>query len=145
MPEFTTLSMKEAQLRTFSGRQGRYMRAYADYIHQLSTGQAGRLRGEEGENPLTIRRRLTVAAKALDVPLTIKRSGQDVYFWWEDTEAEQPGRKRHYTRRGRLQEELPPPDQPLDELGMVEQGIPKEESPELGQLVSEAERRVEQS
>jgi hypothetical protein len=86
----------------------------------------------ESEKPLTIRRRLVVAAQALDIPLIIKRSGNDVYFWREDGEAAQPPRKRSYTRRGRSQAELPAPDQPLDELGMVEQGIP-EESPELGQ------------
>jgi hypothetical protein len=120
-------------MRTMSGRLGTYMNEYADYIQQLPKGQAGRLRCVAGENPLTIRRRLSVAAKALAASLIIKRSGEDIYFWREGREEEQPRRRRRYTRRGKRQEELPPPDQSVDELGMVEQGIPEEESPELGQ------------
>jgi hypothetical protein len=69
----------------------------------------------------------------MNIPLTIKRSGTDVYFWREDGGDEQPQRKRSYTRRTMGREETPAPDQPVDELGMVEQGIPEEESPELGQ------------
>ncbi len=61
MPEFETISLKEAQLRTIAGRQGRFMNEYADYIQQLPQGQAGSLRVGEGENPLTIRRRLVSA------------------------------------------------------------------------------------
>jgi hypothetical protein len=133
MPEFTTVSVQEAMVRTIPGRQGSFLNEYIDYIQQVPSGQAGKLHPVERENPATIRRRLLSAAKALDNPVTIKRSGEDVYFWREDTEDEQPRRKRRYTRRGRLQEELAPPDQPLDELGMVEQGIPAEESPGFGQ------------
>ena len=140
MPEFTTVSVKEAQLQTIPRRQGRYMTEYVAYITQLPQGQAGRLRIGESENPLTIRRRLFVAAQALDTNLIIKRSGRDVYFWREKGGEEQPRAKRRYTRRGRSQDEITAPDQPVDELGMVEQGIPEErqtfpeeESPELGQ------------
>jgi hypothetical protein len=133
MPEFTTVSVQEAMVRTIPGRQGSFLTEYIDYIQQLPQGQAGKLHPVEREKPFTIRRWLARAAQTLGIPLIIKRSGEDVYFWREDTEAEQPRRKRRYTRRGRLQEELPPPDQPVDELGMVEQGIPPEESPELGQ------------
>jgi hypothetical protein len=129
MPEFTTVSVQEAMVRTIPGRQGRYLREYADYIQQLPTGQAGRLRVVETEKPLTIRRRLVVAAQTLGINLIIKRSGQDVYFWQEDGGEEQPPSKRRYTRRRRTAVEIPP-DQPVDELGMVEQGIPEEESPE---------------
>jgi hypothetical protein len=139
MPEFTTVSVQEAKLRTMPGRQGRFINEYGDYIQQLPTGQAGRLRIGEQENPLTIRRRLISAAKALDINLVIKRSGQELYFWREDGTAEQPRSKRRYTRgsqtsrRGRSQDKIPAPDQPVDEIGMVEQGISEEESLELGQ------------
>jgi hypothetical protein len=43
MPEFTVMPVKEAQLRTISGRQGMFMNEYADYIQQLPKGQAGKL------------------------------------------------------------------------------------------------------
>jgi hypothetical protein len=133
MPEFTTVSRQEAMLQTSSGRQKRYLDEYIDYITNLPKGQAGRLRIGAEETPATIRRRLGVAAKTLGIPLIIKRSGNDVYFWRENGGGEQPRTKRSYTRRARSQEEIPTPDQPVDELGMVEQGIPEEESPELGQ------------
>jgi hypothetical protein len=136
MPEFTTVSMKEATLQTSSGRQKRYLHEYIDYITNLPKGQAGKLRIGEEEKHTTIRRRLGVAAKTLGIPLIIKRSGENIYFWREDGAEEQPRRKRRYTRgiqtsrRMRSPAEIPPPDQPVDELGMVEQGLPAEESPE---------------
>jgi hypothetical protein len=54
MPEFETISLQEAQARTFSGRQGRFINEYADYIQQLPKGQAGKLRiGEMKSMPLS--------------------------------------------------------------------------------------------
>src|SRR5918999_1532652 len=133
MPEFTTVSVTEAKLQTTSGRQGQYLHEYIDYITKLPKEEAGKLSTGEEETPATIRRRLGVAAKTLGIPLIIKRSGNDLYFWREDRGGEQPRTKRSYTRRARSREETTIPDQPVDELGMVEQGIPEEESPELGQ------------
>jgi hypothetical protein len=130
MPDFTTVSVKEAQLRTIAGRQGRYMNVYANYIQQLPKGQAGRLRIGEEEKPLTIRRRLAVAAQTLGINLIIKRSGSDVYFWKEGDEEEQPKSKRRYTRRKRLQEETAASDQPFSASEEVDYGASLEESPE---------------
>src|SRR5918999_3293426 len=113
MPEFTTVSVQEAQMRTIPGRQGSFMNEYANYIQKLPKGQAGRLRIGESENPLTIRRRIASAAEALGINLTIKRSGQDVYFWREATAEEQPRRKRSYTRRKGMDEETAGQDQPM--------------------------------
>jgi hypothetical protein len=94
MPEFTTVSVQEAKLRTLTGRQAAFMNEYVAYIQKLPASQAGRLRVGEQENPLTIRRRLAGAAQALGINLTIKRSGRDVYFWREDGAAEEPQRRR---------------------------------------------------
>jgi hypothetical protein len=116
MPEFTTVSVQEAQLRTIPGRQGTFMNEYADYIQQLSQGQAGKLSPLENENPLTIRRRLVTAAKAMNIPLTIKRSGNELYFWRENGGDEQPRSKRRYTRRARMDEETTPMDQAFVEV-----------------------------
>ena len=93
MPDFAIVSLKEAQLRTIPGRQGKYMSEHADYIHQLSSGQAGKLSPVERENPATIRRRLQAAATALGTKLIIKRSGENIYFWSEDRGDEQPRTK----------------------------------------------------
>jgi hypothetical protein len=133
MPEFTTVSVQEAKVRTIPGRQGRFINEYANYIQQLSSGQAGRLRIGESENPLTIRRRLSTAAQTLGITLIIKRSGQDVYFWREDGAEEQPRAKRRYTRRARPAEETTAPDQPSSKLEGVDHEATVEESPELGQ------------
>jgi hypothetical protein len=133
MPEFTTVSVQEAQIRTTPGRQSQFINEYADYIQQLPQGQAGKLTIGEDEKQTTVRGRLVKAAQAMNVPLLIKRSGNELYFWREGGEAEQLKSMRRYTRRGRPQDKIPAPDQPLDEIGMVEQGIAMEESPELGQ------------
>jgi hypothetical protein len=124
MPEFEIVSLDEATLRTASGRQGQYLKEYVSYIHQLPQGQAGKLHLLEEENPNTIRRRLAIAAQAVGIPLLIKRSGQDVYFWAEPplkpAGEEQPKPRRG--RRPRVQAEPPPPEerptfpeQPLEE------------------------------
>jgi hypothetical protein len=134
MPEFTTISMKEAQLRTIPGRQGKYVSEYADYLLQLPQGQAGKLTIDESEKHTTIRRRLTVAANALDIHIIIKRSGNKLYFWRQDGGAEQPRSKRSYTRRMRSQDTITAPDQPFSASEEVNHEAPLvEESPELGQ------------
>jgi hypothetical protein len=113
MPEFATVSIKEAQLRTAAGRGGRIITEYVDFIQSLPQGQAGRLRVGEQENPLTIRRRLVTAAKALEVPLIIKRSGENIYFW-KETGEEEP-RRRRGRRPRRQEEETVAPKQPMIE------------------------------
>jgi hypothetical protein len=52
-------------------------------------------------------------------------SPENIYFW----------------NKGRADDYFPP--QPFIEPELSEQGVPEEESPELGQLASEAERRME--
>jgi hypothetical protein len=107
MPEFTTVSVQEAKLRTIPGRQGTFINEYADYIQQLPQGQAGKLSIGEGEKHTAIRRRLATTAKAMNINLIIKRSGNDLYFWREDGTEEQPRTTRRYTRRGSPENLLP--------------------------------------
>jgi hypothetical protein len=123
MPEFETVSVQEAKLRTLPGRQEQFMNEYIGYIQQLPKGQAGRLHVLEHENPLTIRRWLVTTAKALGTPLIIKRSGSDIYFWREGREDEQPRTKRSYTRRRRPEEEMTVPEQPFKEPEEFEQAV----------------------
>jgi hypothetical protein len=110
MPEFAIVSVQEARLKTLSGRQGKVINEYASYIQQLTPGQAGKLHVSEQEKHTTIRRRLTVTTKMLDIRLTIKRSGDDIYFWREWEEEPQP--RRRLPRRRRAQEEAAAPGQP---------------------------------
>jgi hypothetical protein len=146
MPDLEIVSMQEAQLRTIPERQRSYINEYAGYIQQLPTEQAGKLHVLEQENPLTIRRRLAVAAQALGTPLIIKRSGENIYFWREDRgEAESRPRRGRRARLGSPGGVLPLSDQPFSVPEAGTHGVPEEESPELDQLASEAERHVEQS
>jgi hypothetical protein len=131
MPEFEIVPLREAQIRTMSSRQGRFMNEYADYIQQLPQGQAGKLRPAENEKPATIRRRLVSAANALGIALVIRCSGDELYFWIEPAQEAQPRRRR--PRLGSSGGALPLPDQPFSEPENVARGVTEEESPELGQ------------
>jgi hypothetical protein len=168
MPEFTTVSVQEAMVRTIPGRQGKYLNECIDYIQQVPSGQAGKLHVLAHEKPFTIRRWLARAAQTLGIPLIIKRSGEDVYFWRDNGQAQQPrsrsGRRPRAGRpadlippdlliseteagvQERTQEETTAPDQPFSELEGVDHEAVVEESPELGQTdqaVEDAMRRVD--
>jgi hypothetical protein len=134
MPEFTTVSVTEAQLRTIPGRQGTFINEYADFIQQVPQGQAGKLRIGQGEKHPTVRRRLVTAAKAMNINLIIKRSGNDLYFWKEDGAEAQPRSKRRYTRRGRPGS-LIPSDMLISEPEAGVQGGTEEETTALDQTV----------
>jgi hypothetical protein len=135
MPEFTTVSVQEAQIRTIPGRQGLFINEYADYIQEVRSGQAGKIHAVGDENPLTIRRRLVSAAKALGIHIIIKRSGNDLYFWREDEREERPRTTRRYTRRGSPGNLLPQ----TTGFSTPEMGKQEEESTPMDQAFVEIE------
>ena len=77
MPKLEIVSLDEAQ------GQGRYVPDYVALIQQVPEGKAGKLILAEGENPITARKWLVLAAKAMDIPLGIRRRGRTLYFWVE--------------------------------------------------------------
>ena len=81
MPTFDQVSLQEAMLKTANGKTAQITQEYLGYIEQLPEGQAGRLQPGEGETVATVRRRLGVAAKLSGKDITIKRQGDEVYFW----------------------------------------------------------------
>ena len=81
MPIFEQLPLQEAVLKTATGKRAQIAQEYLGYIEHLREGQAGRLQPGEGETVATVRRRLGVAAKLSDQDITIKRQGDEVYFW----------------------------------------------------------------
>ena len=81
MPTFDQVPLQEAMLKTATGKAAQITQEYLGYIEQLPEGQAGRLQSEEDENVTTVRRRLGVAAKLSGKDITIKRQGNEVYFW----------------------------------------------------------------
>jgi len=81
MPTFVQVPLQEAMLNTATGKTAQINKEYLGYIEQLTEGQAGRLQPGEGESVATVRRRLGVAAKLSGKDITIKRQGNEVYFW----------------------------------------------------------------
>jgi hypothetical protein len=139
MPEFTTVSVQEAQMRTIPGRQGRFINEYADYIQQVPTGQAGKLTIGQSEKHPTVRRRLVSAANALNIALIIKRSGNDLYFWREDGGEEQTRPRRGRRPRTGSPGGLLPPTMPFNESEVGEQGVVAEETTPMDQSFVEIE------
>ncbi len=93
MPTFDVVPLQEARLKTATGRRGQFLQQYADYIQQLPQSQAGRLQATEDEKVSAVRRRLTIAADTLGKKLTIKRMGDELYFWVEPSQEEKPRRR----------------------------------------------------
>ncbi len=81
MPTFDQVPLQEAMLKTATGSTAQITQEYLGYINQLPEGQAGRLQPGESESVATVRRRLGVAAKLSGKDITIKRQGDEVYFW----------------------------------------------------------------
>jgi hypothetical protein len=134
MPDFAIVSLQDAKLKTLSGRQRTYINEYAGYIQQLSPGEAGMLHVEGDEKLTTITRRLTVTAQMLGITLTIKRSGEDIYFWTEGEAEVQPKPRR--SRRTR-KAETATSDQPFVEARGGEQEETGDSS-QLGQHLSDS-------
>ncbi len=101
MPKLDIVPMEEAKVKTASESAAKRKRAqvlqeYLGYIDQLKIGEAGRLVSSAGETTATVRRRIGAAARAAGHKMTIRRAGDEVYFW---TEGRSSGNGRR--RRGR--------------------------------------------
>ena len=88
MPKLDIVPMEEARGKTATESASVRMRAqilqeYLGYIDQLKGGQAGRLVASAGETTATVRRRLGDAGRAGGKNITIRRAGDEVYFWVE--------------------------------------------------------------
>ncbi len=80
MPDFHLVSLVEAKAQTGGVREKRTLE-YLGYIQSVAVGQAGKLQATEDESATAIRRRLGAAAKSSGREVTIKRVGDDIYFW----------------------------------------------------------------
>ena len=96
MPIYDQVLLQEAILKTATSKTAQITQEYLGYIEQLSEGQAGRLQPGEGESVATVRRRLGVAAKLSGKDITIKRQGNEVYFWVQ--QEPRPRRQRRSSR-----------------------------------------------
>ena len=81
MPQFSSLSVGEAQAKSATGKRAELLTEYIGYLRQLQPGGAGSLRVGPGETTQALRRRLGAAARAVDTRLTIRRTADTIYFW----------------------------------------------------------------
>ena len=94
MPRFDRVPLGEAKMKTASGKRAQIIAEYVSYIEQLGDVEAGRLQAAEGEPITTVRRRLGAAARQMKKSLTIRRTGDEVYFWAEETRRRRRGRPK---------------------------------------------------
>ena len=103
MPNFEMVPLDEAVIKSATGKRAQIIKEYVGYIEQLKGGRAGRLQPSTGESVGAVRRRLGAAAKVTGKGLTIKRIGDEVYFWVHPRGKAAPrrsGRPRGSTTRG---------------------------------------------
>ena len=82
MPGFRRVSREEASgRRTAVNPALARLKQYQGYVKKVTAGETGRLKPARGETTAAIRRRLGAAAKAMGVQLTVKRVGDQVFFW----------------------------------------------------------------
>ena len=94
-PTLNIVPIEKARGKSASaGKRAQILKEYRRYIDQLKSGEAGRLVAGAGETTATVRRRIGAAAGSAGKNLTIKRAGDEVYFW---VERRRPGNGR---RRG---------------------------------------------
>ena len=94
MPRFDRVPIGEATAKTASGKRAQIIAEYVAYIEQLGDGEAGKLQAAQGETLSTVRRRLGDAGRQLGRKLTIRRTGDEVYFWSEETRRRRRGRPK---------------------------------------------------
>ena len=95
MPKLDIVPIEEAKGKSAAaGKRTQILQEYQGYIDQLTKGQAGRLVAGAGETTATVRRRLGAAARAAGHKLTIRRAGDEVYFWAERRRAAKGRRRR---------------------------------------------------
>ena len=94
MPRFEVVSMQEAVVRSATGVRAQLAKQYLEYLEKLGDNQAGHLQVNPDERPGTIRRRLNYAAKLAGKTLTIKRVGDELYFWLQVPQEAKPRRRR---------------------------------------------------
>ena len=94
MPKFEIVQRDDAVRKTAtSGKRGQVLALYLFFIDQLKEGKAGKLQPAEGESVQAVRGRLGAAAKISGKQITIKKFGDEVYFWL-DTETKKPRKAR---------------------------------------------------
>ncbi len=95
MPKLDIVPIEEAKGKSASGgKRAQILQEYLGYIDQLKIGEAGKLVVGAGETTATVRRRIGAAARSAGKNLTIRRAGDEVYFWAVERPKSGNGRRR---------------------------------------------------
>ncbi len=99
MPKLDIVPIEEARGKTATEsasvrNRAQILHEYLGYIDQLKSGEAGRLVASACETTANVRRRIGAAARAAGKNLTIRRAGDEVYFWTERRRAANGRRRR---------------------------------------------------
>ncbi len=99
MPKLDVIPIEEARGKSATEsaavrKRAQILQEYRGYIDQLKSGEAGRLVAGAGETTATVRRRIGAAARAAGHKLTIRRAGDEVYFWVEGRRSGNGRRRR---------------------------------------------------
>ncbi len=99
MPKLDVIPIEEARGKSTTEsaavrKRAQILEEHGGYIDQLTKGQAGRLVAGAGETTATVRRRIGAAARAGGKSLTIRRAGDEVYFWVERRRSANGRRRR---------------------------------------------------
>ena len=81
MPRFEIIPAGDVPQPRPTGRRAEILNEYTGYIEQIGHTRAGKLTPGEGETAQAVRRRLGAAAERAGTSLTVRRNGQDIYFW----------------------------------------------------------------
>jgi hypothetical protein len=122
MPELQIISLDEAQ------GQGRFVPDYIAIIQQVPQDKAGKLVLSEEENPVAARKWLILAAKAMDIPLGVRRRGRTIYFWIESplTQEQTTGAQQRRSRQAQpfiIDEEQEETDEMEDTQSRNREGV----------------------
>jgi len=81
MPKFSVVSTNEALRDAERAAVPEELAPYAEYLHQLAPGEAGKLVPSQGEDLRTVRLRLSAAARRMNKKVIIRRAGEELLFW----------------------------------------------------------------
>ena len=87
MPEFDLLPLSEALDRCVSNTHSASVAEYLGYINRLRPGEAGRLQIREGEKLGLVRMHLGAAARLAGKSVVIRRAGDEIIFWLNETQS----------------------------------------------------------
>ncbi len=98
MPKLDVIPIEEARGKSATEsaavrKRAQILQENRGYIDQLKSGEPGRLVPGAGETTATVRRRTGAAARSAGKKLTMRRAGDEVFFWAAERRRSANGRR----------------------------------------------------